>query len=869
MLRNLGITVTVISPDTEYDVSIADGIEHGNITFDKAKAKADETITLTATPESGYLLNGISVTDIYSNAVPVNFTPWYKGETGATTATFTMPKSAVTVTPTFTKIDNTSNEFSINLPKSGTETGTIPSGVVSFKIYDDGGASGNYSTNCNGSITLTAPEGYGFQIEGSTTTYRGAGSLTVSNSKGTILDGVHGSSSADDAVYTVNPVASADHTLTITFKADEHSTTNAGVDLTVSVIDLTRDFSITVNAAEHGTVTPSKTTAKAGDVITLTPSPNSGYMIKSVAVTDSESKNVSVSGAWWTENFSFTMPYGDVTVMPVAEAANVDGGLVIDGLTYVGKSGDNPGYYKIDSPTALNTLASYVNGGGRNVDMLFKQTADIDMSGQGYTPIGNSNDNPFNGTYDGDGYVILNLSCTNNTGAGLAGMFGKIANGTVKNVNLKDCNFTGKYAGGIAGVMNGGTVDNCSVIDGTVSCGTSDYSGGIVGYFFEGTVKDCFAANTVSAYSASNWQNGPIVGRSDGYTANNYYTVAVSGGNSTGTEISGGFVTAGEGVTIGSGVWRTIGRTAEHTYYFGKQNDAITLGTAPAGYIYAYTVKDAGNNTFAVTETDGVYTFQMPNADVTITAAVSIDPAQFSVNGAGTEYTIHTAGGWNVFCDLLAENDKGYFSGKTVVLADDITVTRMAGGDYHDFTGTFDGDSHTLTFNYTTTENYAAPFRNVESGCVIENLHVNGTINTSAMFAAGLVGVQYGAVTIRNCRVSVTINSTISGDGTHAGFVARNGNGSGSVLTIEGCVFDGSLLGSTTNKCGGFIGWRYKAATIRNSLFAPTEVTVLNEGSATFARNTVDTYNCYYTLLLNDGTNYAPTYVGGTETPDL
>ncbi|XME02180.1 YDG domain-containing protein [Lachnospiraceae bacterium C1.1] len=610
------ITVTVISPDTEYDVSIADGITHGSVTSDKAKAKADETITLTATPASGYLLNGISVTDIYSNAVHIDFTPWYKGKTGATTATFTMPKSAVTVTPTFTKIDNTSNEFSINLPKSGTETGTIFSGIKSFKVYDDGGVSGNYSKGCDGSITLTAPEGFGFQIEGKTITYHGYGSLTVSNSKGTILNGVHGSRSEIYAVYTVNPVASADQTLTITFETDSNWDPDAGVDLTVSVIDLTQEFSITVDATDHGTVTPSKTKAKAGDVITLTPSPNSGYMIKSVAVTDSESKNVSVSGAWWTENFSFTMPYGNVTVTPVAEAANVDGGLVIDGLTYVGKSGDNPGYYKIDSPNALGTLASYVNGGGRSVDMLFKQTADINMSGQGYTPIGSSTNNPFNGTYDGNGYVILNLSYTSDTGEGLSGMFGKIVNGTVKNVNLKDCSFNGNYAGGVAGDMNGGTIDHCSVIGGTVSCGTGNYSGGIVGYFIEGTVKDCFAANTVSAYSASNGKNGPIVGWSDGYTANNYYTVAVSGGNSTGTQISGGFVMVGEGVTIGSGVFRTIGRTAEHTYYFGKQDDAITFSAE---------VPTAGMKKFATTAgtlsgttTAGTVSLTMPASDVTV-----------------------------------------------------------------------------------------------------------------------------------------------------------------------------------------------------------------------------------------------------------
>jgi len=56
-------------------------------------------------------------------------------------------------------------------------------------------------------------------------------------------------------------------------------------------------------------------------------------------------------------------------------------------------------------------------------------------------------------------------------------------------------------------------------------------------------------------------------------------------------------------------------------------------------------------------------------------------------------------------------------------------------------------------------------------------------------------------------------NKTIanSGDGTHAGFVATNANTSGSNLTIEGCVFDGRLLGSTTNSCGGFLGWQLQS----------------------------------------------------------
>ena len=346
--------------------------------------------------------------------------------------------------------------------------------------------------------------------------------------------------------------------------------------------------------------------------------------------------------------------------------------------------------------------------------------------------------------------------------------------------------------------------------------------------------------------------NGGIVSVTDTGTGSNSYAIYVMNG----ITINGGQLTAttagsGKGIYCYSGAI-TIGcRKASDFVSFKGCRGTVNIKSGQTLY--------AGATAYSGDDVD------VPSGTVTLRPYSSDD---FSVNDAGDEYTIHTATGWGVFCDLLADNTKGYFSGKTVRLGDDITVTRMAGGSYHDFTGTFDGNGKTLTFNYTTTENYAAPFRNVESGCVIENLHVSGTINTSAMFAAGLVGDQYGAVTIRNCRSSVTINSTISGDGTHAGFVARNGNGSGSVLTIEGCVFDGRLLGPSTNSCGGFIGWRYKAATITNSLFAPAEVTVKNEGSATFARSGVDTYNSYYTTLLNDGTNYAPYDPADADHPD-
>ena len=254
-----------------------------------------------------------------------------------------------------------------------------------------------------------------------------------------------------------------------------------------------------------------------------------------------------------------------------------------------------------------------------------------------------------------------------------------------------------------------------------------------------------------------------------------------------------------------------------------------------------------------------------PGGNITLYAQWQLDN-DLAVNG--DTYTINTVAGWNQFCDLLANNDKGYFSGKTVKLGNNITVSSMAGSEGHEFTGTFNGQGNTLTVDYTTSTDNAAPFRYVDGG-TIENLIVEGTITTSAKFAAGFIADQYGAVSIRNCRSSVTINSSTDGDGTHGGFVGQTHNTDGHSISIEGCVFDGKLLGDKTTKCGGFIGWRKNTATIRNSLFAPTEVTVLNTESATFARNKVDTYNCYYTNYLCDDTYYKPYLDNGNVSPAL
>ena len=77
-----------------------------------------------------------------------------------------MPLSAVTVTPTFTDTWTAEGGLYVIMPKTGNKSITIPAGVQSFKVYDDGGAGERYSDNSNSTLTLTAPEGYVLQLSG-------------------------------------------------------------------------------------------------------------------------------------------------------------------------------------------------------------------------------------------------------------------------------------------------------------------------------------------------------------------------------------------------------------------------------------------------------------------------------------------------------------------------------------------------------------------------------------------------------------------------------------------------------------------------------------------------------------------------------
>ena len=217
----------------------------------------------------------------------------------------------------------------------------------------------------------------------------------------------------------------------------------------------------------------------------------------------------------------------------------------------------------------------------------------------------------------------------------------------------------------------------------------------------------------------------------------------------------------------------------------------------------------------------------------------------YAISGTGDQnnpYQISSASDWAQFATLTNDNYNKYF-----ILTADITVSQMFAQNGNDFEGVFDGKGHTLTFNMGPTTSFCAPFYQVVKNGTIKNLKVKGEIVVSEKYAGGIIAIvnagDNGCVTIQNCISSVTISSTVSGDGTHGGLVAL----SYGKLEIKDCIFDGQLLGRNSTCCGGFVGYSVGNCTLENCLFNPKDVIIGNSGSATFCRPGCSLSNCYYT----------------------
>jgi len=139
---------------------------------------------------------------------------------------------------------------------------------------------------------------------------------------------------------------------------------------------------------------------------------------------------------------------------------------------------ETDGVYTINNLKELQIFRNTVNAGNNYQGKTVKLTADIDLNGEEWIPIGTSK-NPFNGTFDGQNHTISNLVITGSNSD--VGLFGRTNNGEVKNLTVNNAKVSGYLnVGVVAGTPYTTKYTNITV-SGHVEVNGYAYVGGVGG----------------------------------------------------------------------------------------------------------------------------------------------------------------------------------------------------------------------------------------------------------------------------------------------------------------------------------------------------------------------------------------------------
>ena len=199
---------------------------------------------------------------------------------------------------------------------------------------------------------------------------------------------------------------------------------------------------------------------------------------------------------------------------------------------------------------------------------------------------------------------------------------------------------------------------------------------------------------------------------------------------------------------------------------------------------------------------------------------------------------------WKVFAHLV--NDEGMTNLNAKLEADvnlGSEINMVGNVSSKDYSGTFDGQNHTLTLNWNANTNDIAPFRRVKNA-TIKNLRTAGTIKSSGHFLGGLIDeATGGSNTVANCASAVNITSSYTSDRCGAGglisYIYTN-----TQVTITDCLVKGAInaTGAGRTGMGGFVCYQYGTCTLTNCLYIGENNAT---GGNTFAANATIN-NCYY-----------------------
>ena len=303
--EGLELTITIVDPNGPHAINIKTA-ENGGFVNPPATAMPGEVVTLTATPDAGYVLDRALVQDEYVKEEYLSnvehTVSWYSNNE----ISFVMPSTDVTITPYFENLAY--GPFYLSMDHSGTENVIIPEGVKTFTISDD-----YTDEKMDAYFVLTAPEGKVFQVMGEFSGRGSADSLYIYNGSDTLLE-------APNGTYISRRVASSNN-LTIHYKEmGEFLQRYNGLYLKLLVVDPNEDYSVSFWDYSNGNIVPNTVSAKVNTPVSLSVTPDSGYYLHHVRIwgENTEWEVAKTGGTWYSEGneVTFLMPGEDVNIQP-------------------------------------------------------------------------------------------------------------------------------------------------------------------------------------------------------------------------------------------------------------------------------------------------------------------------------------------------------------------------------------------------------------------------------------------------------------------------------------------------------------------------------------------------------------------------
>ena len=444
---------------------------------------------------------------------------------------------------------------------------------------------------------------------------------------------------------------------------------------------------------------------------------------------------------------------------------------------------DGEGNFLIESVQDWNDFATIVNN-GINRTANAKMTANIDL-GTDQTMIGSST-YPYGGVFDGQGHTLtVHL---NSASDGVA-PFRSIDGATIKNLAVAGSITGGIHSAGLVGGMPEYSTFNLIsnvMVSATITT-TGTHCGGILGHggsTENTTIQDCLFNGTINGKDG-----GSTVGVIWGWQTYGHANIISCLENGTYTNCSS-FNPLFQG-------WApSIGSCSNNYYVNGSSTYGTQATTTTLGDGTVTTGLNAGR-----TGDDAVWV-QQGSQPMLKTFAVKTD--------ASGAYLIGSVGDWIGFSNIVAttQNANAKMTADVNLGSNQSHIGSMEEGGYA-FSGTFDGQGHTLTVAYVGEgSQLVSPFSKIY-GATIKNLHVAGSIQSTFAYV-GVVGfVSGGTVNISNVWMSASFSTTFG----QADLAAIVGGSSGSAyVTISDCLYTGSML-ATGSYSGCFLGF-YNSGTV-------------------------------------------------------